>query len=109
MGATKTTAYTTAQNELASLLKALAHPARIAILQKLLACNCCVGKAFTEDLDLSQPTISRHLRELKDAGLIQGTVEGTSVSYCIDGRRWAEARALVGAFFAAYGTDGACC
>lgn len=109
MGVTKTSAYTPGQNNLAELLKAIAHPARIAILQQLMARQCCVGKEFTEELALAQPTISRHLRELKDAGLIRGTIEGTSVSYCIDEVRWKEIQVLVEELFASYWADSKCC
>ena len=107
MGLTKTDAYTPEQLHLAELLKALAHPARIAILQKLFTVDCCICRDFTEEIDLSQPTVSRHLKELKAAGLISGTVEGTSVSYCIDAARWGEVRALVGGLFDGFG-EGCC-
>ncbi|OAV46261.1 helix-turn-helix transcriptional regulator [Lewinella sp. 4G2] len=83
MGLTKTPAYTAEQLQYAALFKALGHPARIAILQKLMDINCCIGREFTEDMDLSQPTIARHLKELRAAGLISGTVDGNSMKYCI--------------------------
>ena len=76
MGITKHELFTTRQNELASIAKALGHPARIAIIQYLLKVNACIGGDIVSELPLAQPTISRHLRELKDAGIIQGTVEG---------------------------------
>ncbi|NJC27318.1 ArsR/SmtB family transcription factor [Neolewinella antarctica] len=109
MGLTKTEAYTAEQNQLADLLKALAHPARIAIVQQLLQKQCCVGKEFSAELPLSQPTISRHLRELKDAGIISGTIEGTSVSYCIAGERWREVQGLVHELFEGYWRSTDCC
>ncbi|MEL7160861.1 MAG: metalloregulator ArsR/SmtB family transcription factor [Bacteroidota bacterium] len=105
MGLTKTDAYTPAQNELALILKALAHPARLAILQQLFKVDCCVGKDFTAEMPLAQPTISRHLRELKEAGLILGTVEGVSVSYCINAPRWREVQVLVNELFNAFPRD----
>lgn len=107
MGVTKTDAYTSEQNQLADLFKVLGHPARVAILQKLLTTDCCICRDFTEEIDLSQPTISRHLKELKAAGLIAGTVEGTSVSYCINAPRWREVQAMLNGIFDAFKTD--CC
>ncbi|MEM9259450.1 MAG: metalloregulator ArsR/SmtB family transcription factor [Bacteroidota bacterium] len=92
MGATKTEVFTSQQNQLAQLCKALAHPARIAILQHLLKVNACIGNDIVEHVPLAQPTISRHLRELKSAGLIQGTVEGNATCYCIDPAGWSAAK-----------------
>ena len=111
MGVTKTEAFTVEQNELARLAKALGHPARIAILQQLLRLDCCVGVDFTREIELSQPTISKHLRELKEVGLIQGTVEGTSISYCIDPARWLEVQNMIGELFAQFkiGGNSDCC
>src|SRR6187431_412548 len=84
MGATKTTHFTDRQNELATLAKALGHPARIAILDHLLKVNACVCGDIVNELPLAQPTISQHLKELKNAGLIKGNVEGNAICYCID-------------------------
>ncbi|TXF88060.1 winged helix-turn-helix transcriptional regulator [Neolewinella aurantiaca] len=108
MGLTKTDAYTEEQNRLADLCRALGHPARIAILQKLLSAECCICRDFTDEIDLSQPTISRHLKELKAAGLISGTIEGTSVSYCIDPGRWREVQGLLNGMFNSFNMDGCC-
>src|ERR1700740_1663700 len=88
MGLTKTEIFTDEQNRLAVQLKAIAHPARIAILQQLIKANACICGDLVEELGLAQPTISQHLKELKNAGLIQGTVEGTSVCYCISPKGW---------------------
>lgn len=88
MGATKTHSYSDEQNRLAGLLRALAHPARLAILELLLEEDCCNCRDLTEEIDLAQPTISRHLSELRAAGLIRGTHTGTRVRYCIDPARW---------------------
>ena len=90
MGVTKTDLFTNAQNEIAIAAKAFAHPARVAIIQHLLKSNACINGDLVQELGLAQATISQHLRELKDIGIIQGTVEGSSVSYCIDARRWTE-------------------
>ena len=84
MGATKTDFFTEQQNELAVLAKALGHPARIAIVEYLLKVNTCICGDIVNELPLAQPTISQHLKELKNAGLIKGNFEGTSICYCID-------------------------
>jgi ArsR family transcriptional regulator len=84
MGATKTEYYTEQQNELAVLTKALGHPARIAIIEYLLKVGTCICGDIVNELPLSQPTVSQHLKELKNAGLIKGNVEGTSICYCLN-------------------------
>ena len=84
MGLSKTEHYTDKQNSVAILLKALGHPARIAILEHLLKVNSCVCGDIVNELPLAQPTISQHLKELKSAGLIKGSIEGNSICYCID-------------------------
>src|SRR4051812_37470903 len=78
MGLTKTELFTENQNEMAAMAKAIAHPARIAILQHLLKANACINGQLVEELGLAQATISQHLKELKAVGLIQGTIEGTA-------------------------------
>ena len=99
MGASKTELFTKKQNELATMAKALAHPARIAILQKLVKANACICGDLVEELGLAQPTISQHLKELKLAGLIQGNIEGTSVCYCINPKIWEQYKELFTVFF----------
>lgn len=84
MGATKTEHFTDQQNELAILAKALGHPARIAIIEYLLKVDSCICGDIVEELPLAQPTVSQHLKELKNAGIIKGSVEGTSICYCIN-------------------------
>lgn len=84
MGTTKTDFFTEQQNELAVLTKALGHPARIAIIEYILKVDSCICGAIVNELPLAQPTISQHLKELKNAGLIKGTIEGNAVCYCID-------------------------
>jgi len=84
MGLTKSGHYTTKQNQLAVLLKAIAHPARIAIIEYLLKKEECICNDLVNHLPLSQPTVSQHLKELKNAGIIKGSIEGTSVCYCLD-------------------------
>ncbi|HAH54453.1 MAG TPA: transcriptional regulator [Flavobacterium sp.] len=84
MGATKTDHFSKKQNELAILTKALGHPARIAIIEYLLKVDSCICGNLVNELPLSQPTVSQHLKELKNAGLIKGNFEGASICYCID-------------------------
>lgn len=99
MGATKTGLFTKKQNELAILAKAIAHPARIAILQQMIKANTCICGDLVEELGLAQATISQHLKELKAVGLIQGTIEGASICYCINPKIWNQYRELFTDFF----------
>ncbi len=99
MGASKTSLFTKKQNEVASMAKVLGHPARIAILQHLVKSDACICNDLVGELGLAQPTISQHLKELKQMGLIQGTIEGTSICYCIDARVWDRYRKLFSEFF----------
>jgi DNA-binding transcriptional ArsR family regulator len=73
-----------AQNEMATTAKALGHPARIAILEYLMKVDACICGDIVKELPLAQPTVSQHLKELKNAGLIKGTIEGNSICYCIN-------------------------
>ena len=109
MGATKTDLFSKKQNDLANMAKAIAHPARIAILQQLIKTNSCICGDLVEDLGLAQPTISQHLKELKNAGLIKGTIEGTSVCYCIDQKVWKQYRKEMETFFVALENKNNCC
>ncbi len=99
MGLTRAELFTPAQNELAALAKVLGHPARIAILEHLLKTRTCINGDLVEELGLAQATISQHLRELKNAELIQGTIEGVSVCYCINPERWEYIATLLNGFF----------
>ncbi len=98
MGLSKADQFNTKQNRLAIIAKALGHPARVAILEYLAKTNACVCGDIVEVLPLSQSTVSQHLRELKEAGLIKGEIEGTSVCYCIDENGWTEAREMLSGF-----------
>jgi DNA-binding transcriptional ArsR family regulator len=109
MGLTKTEIFTDEQNKLATILKALAHPARIAILQQIIKANACICGDLAEELGLAQPTISQHLKELKNAGLIKGTIEGVSVCYCINPLIWNELKEQLNGFFEAYNKNHNCC
>ncbi len=82
MGASKTDHFSDSQNEMANLLKALAHPARIAIMEYLLSVETCICGDIVDVLPLAQPTVSQHLKELKNAGLIKGNIEGNAICYC---------------------------
>lgn len=84
MGATKTEHFTDKQNQIATIAKALGHPARIAIIEYLLKVNECICGDIVNELPLAQPTVSQHLKELKNAGVIKGNIEGNSICYCID-------------------------
>jgi DNA-binding transcriptional ArsR family regulator len=95
VGLTKTQLFTDQQNRLATYTKALAHPARLAIIQYLLRHQTCICGDLVNELHLAQPTISQHLKELKAAGFIKGEIEGTKVCYCIDGQVWEEARGML--------------
>jgi DNA-binding transcriptional ArsR family regulator len=105
MGRSKKQVFSTDQNRLADLAKALGHPARIAILEFLAQSDACMCGDIVEKLPLSQSTVSQHLRELKNAGLIKGDVEGARVCYCIDNKALEKARKLLDKFF----TTKRCC
>lgn len=109
MGASKTDLFTKQQNELASMAKALAHPARIAILQHLVKINACVCGDLVEELGLAQATTSQHLKELKNAGIIHGTIDGVNVCYCINPKIWKQYRELFQSFFKDISVSSNCC
>ena len=109
MGATKTTLFSRQQNEIANMAKALAHPARIAILQYLVKKNACVCGDLVDELGLAQATTSQHLKELKNAGIIQGTIEGVSVCYCINPKIWMRYKELFNSFFKEVDLQRNCC
>lgn len=79
-------------------MKALGHPARVAILQLLIEREACICGSIVEALPLSQATVSQHLAALKEAGLIKGSIEGPKVCYCIDAANWQKAREMVKEF-----------
>ena len=99
MGATKTEHFTDKQNDIATLAKALGHPARVAIIEYLMKVDSCICGDIVNELPLAQPTVSQHLKELKNTGIIKGCVEGTSVSYCIDEKVWRQVKREVEALF----------
>lgn len=109
MGATKTDIFNKEQNALAVQLKAIAHPARIAILQHIIRANACICGDLVEELGLAQATISQHLKELKNAGLIQGTIEGVSICYCIEPKAWQRLQKELNTLFSSYKEPDSCC
>lgn len=110
MGLTKTEIFTDEQNKIAQLAKAIGHPARVAILQHLFKSDTCICGDLVSEIGLAQPTISQHLKELKNLGLIKGSVEGTSVCYCIDQGVWKEMSFLLTNFLTQESkADTSCC
>lgn len=84
MGASKSDQFNPQVNRIATLAKAMGHPARVSILQYLSTQTSCICGDIVDKLPLAQPTVSRHLKELKDAGIIKGEINGTAICYCID-------------------------
>jgi len=108
MGVTKALVFTEEQYRIAELAKALAHPARIAIIQHLLKEKSCVCGDLVEVLPLAQATVSQHLKELKQIGLIKGEINPPRVCYCINEPVWEEAKSVFGAIFQ-NDVSGSCC
>ncbi len=90
----KALAYTTEHQKLARYAKALGHPARLAILELLSNQSCCYSGDIANDLPIARSTLSQHLKELKEAGLIQGELSPPKIKYCLNRENWDEARAL---------------
>jgi len=109
MGLTKTEGFSESQNRRASIFKALGHPARVAIVEVLLKRQACICNDLVEELPLSQPTVSQHLKELKEVGIIKGEIEGTKVCYCINELVWNEIKEDCGILFSSYKSLGNCC
>ncbi len=109
MGITKTEIFTNQQNEIALLAKAIGHPARVAILQHLFKIDACVCGDLVDEIGLAQPTVSQHLKELKQLGLIKGTIEGASICYCIDVENWSKMKMLMKQFLDQDIANKSCC
>src|SRR5450432_4175087 len=109
MGITKSHIFTLKENKLAKYAKALGHPARISILKLLAKKQSCICGDIVDELPLSQSTVSQHLKELKEAGLIKGEIEGTKVCYCIDEKEWKVAQAWINQLFDTYKGGAKCC
>ncbi|WP_046744866.1 ArsR/SmtB family transcription factor [Kordia zhangzhouensis] len=90
MGITKTIGFSEEINSMAEILKALGHPARLSIMAFLAKSPSCICNDIVMELPLAQPTISRHLSELKKVGLIQGEITGKNICYCINLKKWNE-------------------
>lgn len=102
MGISKSEEFSDKENQLAKFAKALSHPARIAILNLLIKNQSCYCGNIVDELPLSQSTISQHLKELKEAGLVKGDITGAKVCYCIDEKEWKLAQKLIGDLFVQY-------
>ncbi|PQJ82508.1 ArsR/SmtB family transcription factor [Polaribacter glomeratus] len=110
MGLAKTEIFTDLQNEIALFAKVFGHPARVAILQQLFKIDACYCGDLVNEIGLAQPTISQHLKELKNLGLIKGTIEGTSVCYCINAENWTKMKETMLLFLNQdITTNGDCC
>ena len=109
MGITKSEEFTIKQNKIAKYAKALAHPARIAILELLLKKQSCICGVIVDELPLSQSTVSQHLKELKDAGIIKGEISGVKTCYCINEKVWKEVQLLINIFFDSLSEKNNCC
>lgn len=110
MGVTKTEMFSDVQNQISLYAKVIGHPARVAILQHLIKTNSCICGDLVDEIGLAQPTISQHLKELKNIGLIQGDIEGTSVCYCINQTNWNTMKSILQNFLNQdLTTDSECC
>ncbi|WP_411029671.1 ArsR/SmtB family transcription factor [Spongiimicrobium sp. 3-5] len=99
MGITKTQIFNAKQNELATIFRVLANPARIAILEYISNQEACICNDIVEEIGLAQPTISQHLKELKSIDLIKGEIEGKKICYCINLEKWEAIQDLLNTFF----------
>ena len=99
MAVTKAKLFETSQKRTAELMKALGHPARIAIVELLAKRRTCICGDITDELPLAQSTVSQHLKALKEAGIVQGTVEGRSTCYCLDPAVLSDLRGTLDVFF----------
>lgn len=101
--------YTTDNEQLARFAKALGHPARITIMEFLAKQDSCFFGVIHDELPIAKATVSQHLKELKDAGLIQGEIEPPKVRYCVNKENWALAKRLFGEFFSCCTEKKGCC
>ena len=109
MGITKTEYFSEEQNEIAVLLKALAHPARIAIVEYLLSVDTCICNDIVAELPLAQATVSQHIKALKNSGIIQGTVEGKAICYCLNPETFKKMEHFMGQIFHKIEQQNNCC
>ncbi len=109
MGITKTTGFTSETNEMAEILKALGHPARLEIVKILMGLPSCVCGDIVEILPLAQSTVSKHLSELKKVGIIKGTVTGNNICYCLDEKMIQKVQKFINLVQTSCKTDSSCC
>ena len=109
MGLTKKENFTKRQNQLAAYAKAIAHPARVAIIEYLLEHQTCICGDLVDELPLAQATVSQHLKELKQVGIIKGEIEGSTVCYCIDEKVWNEVKDMLMNLFMSKVSSNTCC
>lgn len=109
MGLTKAEEFSVKDNRIANFAKALAHPARVAILRILLKVESCYCGDIVDELPLSQSTVSQHLKELKEAGIIKGTINGAKICYCIDAAVWEQMQLVLGNLLTRPVKENDCC
>lgn len=109
MATTKAKDFTLKDNRIAKYAKALSHPARIAILQLLIKRQACICGDIVDELPLSQSTVSQHLKEFKEAGLVKGDIDGVKVCYCINEKEWGEAKKHLQQLFDSFVPAAECC
>lgn len=109
VGLAKSEEFTVKDNNVAKYAKALAHPARVAILRLLIKRAACICGDIVDELPLSQSTVSQHLKELKEAGLIKGEIEGVRICYCIDEEAWSQAQSYLNELFSSYYQNNTSC
>jgi len=109
MGITRSDIFSDNINKTAQLAKAFAHPARLTILRHLIGSKACIVNDLVDVVGLSQPTISQHLKELKNTGLIKGEIEGPRVCYCINEPVWNEVKETFNELFTLYDSSRSCC
>ena len=109
MGISKTEHFKEEQNEVAKLMKALSHPARIAIVEYLLSVDSCICNDIVDEIKLAQPTVSQHLKELKNAGIIQGEIDGKAICYCINPETLKKMEHFISEIFIKIAKQKSCC
>ena len=109
MGISKTEHFTEEQNDVAKLMKALSHPARIAIVEYLLSVDTCICNDIVDEIKLAQPTVSQHLKELKNAGIIQGEIDGKAICYCINPETLKKMEHFISEIFIKIAKQKSCC
>jgi len=108
MGITRSDIFSDDINKTAQLAKAFAHPARLTILRHLISTKACIVNDLVDVVGLSQPTISQHLKELKNVGIIKGEIEGPRVCYCINEAVWNEVKDTFSELFELYDSRSCC-